>query len=220
MPLSIRGICGEPMPKARNGADRGVCVRPANHTGHHGGSNTCPHCGVLKTQDNSAPATWSIFGRRCTKCETQRLQVLEGREPRMYQMPGELFTFRCGCVVTLPMRKGESDRFSVWVGAYWKCRIQVSVTSSTTYARAGKHVPMDSTTPHSAVRKMMDEPCVLCGATLDWGALGSSATTPHLDHNHLTGRINGYACAVCNPLGLKKVNRQLRRLLEQYEQAA
>jgi hypothetical protein len=48
-------ICGKPVKPAKNGVDRGLCTRPAGHTGKHS-SMTCIECGIALTKKNAPPS--------------------------------------------------------------------------------------------------------------------------------------------------------------------
>ena len=74
-------------------------------------------------------------------------------------------------------------------------------TNSVNVAKRGNYKPIENT-PHSVIRELMNKDvCVLCGKKLTW-AFGLSKT-PHLHHDHETGKIIGFTHPVCNPFALQ-----------------
>jgi len=82
-------------------------------------------------------------------------------------------------------------------------------------------MPVDSNTSHALIWEMADKPCVHCGDSLDWTQLGIGKT-PHLDHDHETGEVNGFSHPSCKPLARKnrieKLEKQNRELEEELVQ--
>lgn len=57
-------LCGKPISKAKNGADRGACTKVKGHVGTHG-SETCSDCGQLLVLENARP---SVVKKGCGDC--------------------------------------------------------------------------------------------------------------------------------------------------------
>jgi hypothetical protein len=94
-------------------------------------------------------------------------------------------------------------------GRGWACRILVILIKSKNEAKKRGYKPINPNTPHNTIRQMMEEPCVHCGDPLNWAELGRGKT-PHLDHDHETGAVNGFSHHVCNPRALKNEIDKLR----------
>jgi hypothetical protein len=191
--------CGKPMPAASNGNDRGTCTRLPKHGGGHS-NRTCYACGAkLAPNEKSGD---------CNKCHNDRAKQRRNR-PMNYQHAGEHYIFRCGCSGILPVDKKESNKFASQGNKGWFCRVSKILGASQRDAKRGGYVPIDVNTPHATIRQMMEEPCVHCGEALDWTQLGRGKT-PHLDHDHETGEVNGFSHQTCNPRALKIVIEKLK----------
>jgi hypothetical protein len=131
-----------------------------------------------------------------------------------YQKPEKEHTFRtCGCVGILPTWKG-SNKFAKFNGAGFQCRAAYLVTHSRIVATKLGYAPIPSNTPHSVIRKLMDEPnCERCRQPLMW-ELGNHKT-PHLHHDHETGEIYGFTHPKCNPRALEDEIERLKKLLQE-----
>lgn len=198
--------CNKPIGLAKSGVDRGFCSSPAGHRGPHG-NKTCPHCGEKLTVDNSSPSVRRNSGR-CTKCSLDLQRKRLGQEPARYQVPGQKYTFPCGCSGILP-NTGESNMFAMQRSSgNHRCRVAHIINMSGQKARIGRHAPIPPNTPHSDIRELMlNLKCTMCGEVLDWTNLGLGKT-PHLDHSHSTGEILGFTHAKCNPHALEVRVRQ------------
>jgi len=202
------------MPQAKNGADRGICIKPKGHAQQHS-SGTCSSCGVSLTQDNATHSTVVKGSGFCRECFNDYVRQVRGSVLRPIQTPVAAHTFLCGCGGILPER-GQSNKFAIWHKHRFACRVAHILHASRIGAKRGNYAPIDPTTPHSVVRAMMEDPnCERCGQPLPW-QLGRG-TTPHLHHDHTTGEIFGFTHPVCNPRAmqieierLKAENRQLR----------
>lgn len=205
-------ICGEPMPRAKNGADRGSCTRPYGHGFNQHGSGTCTDCGVVLTTKNSKASVATKGSGKCRVCLTKWAQERRGMKPRNYQKPGSTHTFPCGCSGVLPERPEDANKFATratGTGAFG-CRAASIIYGSQASARRDGNKPIPLDTPHSVIRKLMNEPnCERCGEPLVWNfAPGKKA--PHLHHNHDTGEIYGFTHPVCNPRALEREIARLR----------
>lgn len=192
------------MPKAKNGADRGFCDSPKGHRSRHGNS-TCPECGkALKERHN------------CRDCARGRERERFGQSPKNIQHPGEWHKFPCGCEGYLPLDKNQGNKFVHAVKDNgWGCRITYILMSSRLNAKqSGGYAFIPSDTPHSVIRKMMEDPnCERCGQSLKWEF--GRGKTPHLHHDHDTGEIYGFTHSVCNPRAEAKEIDRLKKLLRQ-----
>lgn len=223
-------ICGELVRPAKNGASRGVCTRPKGHTGIHG-NETCTHCGVQLTPENSPPISRKVGEARrrrttCTKCDTANQRRLYKRKEFKPQIPGEFWTFPCGCSGILP-EIGKSNLFAHGHNVYkrkethrdfnYTCRVSQVVAGGNCEARSKGYKPIDPETPHHIIRAMMDEPlCWRCKRPLDWTNFGKGKT-PHLHHNHDTGEIYGFTHPHCNPLALEQEIDELKARIHELE---
>ena len=195
------------MPKANNGVDRGTCTRPLNHAGRCR-NDFCTGCGVACTSENTYQFVLARRTGQCIGCHLDResrKRRQAGRKLAKRQILGAAFTFdACGCTSILPLKR-ESNKFVVARASsphrerQFRCRIEIILRASRQGALHYGYVPIDPDTPHDVIRKLMEEPnCWRCNALLNWANLGR-AKTPHLHHNHSTGEIYGFTCAVCNP---------------------
>ncbi len=217
----LMSICGKPMPKARNGADRGICTRPHNHGPKGGchGNGTCFGCGIKLT---SLTSSFSVANRgqgECKVCKKERCRKDRGSQPLNVQNPGEFHAFPCGCSGVLPVE--GSNKFSM-AGTHrgkrqYVCRVSFIIKGSNDRAKKGRYQPIFQDTPHTVIRKLMEEPnCECCGETLSWKVL-ARGKTPHLHHDHKTGEIYGFAHPKCNPLAMEKEIERLKALLKAQE---
>ena len=178
--------------------------------------NPYPMCEICKkplTAEN-CPLSRLKRGRgRCTKCHREYQQKLYGFEPDQIQEPGKEHTFRCGCTGVLPDKRGESNKFANFSHGVWRCRISTILNASQAAARLGHFLPMDLNTPHHIIRVMMDTAiCELCKQPLIW-EFGKNKT-PHLHHNHTTGKIYGFAHFKCNTRALEIEVEFLREFIK------
>lgn len=120
-------------------------------------------------------------------------------------------SYRCGCSVILP-RRGKSDQFSIWSGHGFRCRIREILQRSTRHAERLGYKPINPDTPHTIIREMMQENCVLCGERLKWEF--GPGKTPHLHHDHDTGEAVGFTHNRCNPNALENRVKKLAIELE------
>ena len=197
-------LCGKPVPKSKNGTDRGLCTRPLKHMGAHT-SGLCIICGV-----NLIPAG------RCRECKNEYhrdlSRISRGSQPRNRQEPCAAHRFPCGCSGVLP-RHGERNMFAVSTGSVFICRILAILNMSQHAAKRGGHKPIPKPIPHAVIRKMMDDPnCERCGQPLVWEF--GMGKTPHLHHNHETGEPLGFTHPVCNPQAMENEIDRLKALLK------
>lgn len=207
-------LCGKPMSKAKNGANRGACTQNVLHTGQCG-SETCSLCGTNLDPQNT-PLTQKHKGRRsgaCRSCNSMRVRHANGYDPENYQQTGKLHTFSsCGCTGVLPAL-GCSNKFarnnSAVANANFGCRVSAILNASAASARKRGYRPIPLSISHAIIRKMMEEPnCERCGEPLKWEfGIGK---TPHLHHNHETGEPIGFTHPVCNPRAMENEIDRLR----------
>lgn len=190
--------------KTLDGAERGVCFRPFGHSGPCS-SDLCIACG-------SCVKIWSSRCRSCHNFLQTRRRRESGEQKMNFQSPGRHHVFPCGCQGVLPEKPGLSNLFALYITCGWGCRITRILSSSRHNARKHGYKPADSTTSHDVIIKMGDKPCVHCGEVFDWSECGPGKT-PHLDHDHETGKINGFSHAVCNPQAMKREIERLKRAL-------
>lgn len=205
-------LCGKPMPKAKTGADRGLCSHSLHHVGGHG-NGTCPHCGVILTADNTPPSRRNSKSRGpCRECNTKQMTKRRGGSPKNYQHPGEKHSFPCGCAGVLP-KTGQTNQFAARTPGKNRtdgmCRVSQILSASKSSARRLGYIAIPRDTPHSVIRKMMAEPnCERCGEPLKWEF--GVGKTPHLHHNHETGDPLGFTHPVCNPRAMENEIDRLR----------
>lgn len=205
-------LCGKPMSKAQSGAGRGFCTRRPLHGGKCG-NEACWRCGVLLSPENATP--YSLLKGKahwCRKCKVSYGQLKRreyGVKPMKHQRRGEPFTFACGCAGILPQKgsngfailkkKNGRDAFS--------CRVHAIISGSQRRARDGGYEPIPKNTPHAEIRQLMQEPnCVICRKPLLWE---SGTRSPHMHHDHFTGKIFGFSHLNCNYRISEKENRLL-----------
>jgi hypothetical protein len=188
-----------------SGLPRGRCTKPKGHErrGHNGAHNNdlCSNCGKL-------PQSYITLCRLCyNKRDTLRRRK-EGVQPMNTQTLGNFHKFRCGCEGVLPLKVGEHNKFVAPTNEHFICRISGIVTASESTAKEYKDKPINRDIPHSAIRLLMEEKnCELCGLPLTWEF--APGKTPHLHHNHATGKLFGFVHAKCNPHALEaEIERQ------------
>jgi len=189
---SYSDACGKAIKAAKSGTERGSCTRDVGHSGNHG-NETCPQCGVAST------CGW------CRKCYRNKYNMA----PKNWQTPGSFHCFPCGCSGILPQR-GESNKFAKdMFKKVARCRVGFILMLSQHHAKENGCAPIDSQTPHSVIRKLMEEEnCCRCHQPLVW-AFGNGKT-PHLHHNHESGGIYGFTHPRCNPRALEHEINDLR----------
>jgi hypothetical protein len=207
--------CRMRIPRARNGASRGLCIRPRQHSGPCG-NNTCPGCGVKKNENNSSPFLLKVKGN-CRKCHAEYQRSYHEIPFMNYQQPGIKHIFPCGCSGVLPNCLGDSNQFVVAGQRGWKCRVTYILASSLGGSRRGSYTPINPLTPHLAIREMMKQKnCILCGAPLNWKPL-EKERMPHLHHDHVTGEIFGFTHPHCNPRALEREIDRLKKIIKRYK---
>jgi hypothetical protein len=203
--------CRKPIGVAKNGTDRGLCNREAGHGKARHSNGTCPRCGVKLTTDNCSSLKTSIRlgwnSGTCKPCAAHRRLERLGVKARRLQAPGKWWVFPCGCAGFLPKDKC-SNKLACSSGERGGkrescvCRIRRILGQSVYTAKRGNYKPMDQNTPHSVIRELMNNNiCVLRGEKLTW--IFENGKTPHLHHDHETGKIIGFTHPVCNPLALQ-----------------
>lgn len=172
-------------------------------------------CTACKIELNLENANNSVLkrGGKCRSCCREYMRQRYNYLPDTRQIPGEVYIFPCGCTGILPSEPQQANLFVCRDPLGWKCRVSVILNASQQSARKRKYKPIDLNTPHSVIRKMMNESdCERCGEPLKW-ELGFNKT-PHLHHDHVTGKIYGFVHFRCNPRALEVEIDKLRRLLE------
>jgi hypothetical protein len=223
MAVRKRDVCGKPIKKARNGSARGACILPSRHTSRCV-NRTCRFCGIPTTRYNSLKSR----PYECKPCLNADRRFRRGSVEYVKQEAGKLHTFPfCRCVGILPKR-GKVNKFAVYqrTSGDFMCRVSNILSSSRGSAKKHKYVPIDANTPHSVIRKLMEEPnCVRCNQPLEW--VFGLGKTPHLHHDHETGEIYGFTHPVCNPRAMQQeISRQreeigfLRAQLQEVRRAA
>lgn len=135
-----------------------------------------------------------------------------------FQRPGKFHVFTsCGCSGILPKKKGQHNKFVRWNGSIgrqgtWVCRLTHIISGISDKARNRKYAPLDNSVTHPHIRKLMEDPnCVVCRKPLKW--VFKLGKTPHLHHDHYTGKVFGFAHANCNPRALEKEILRLKGLI-------
>jgi hypothetical protein len=198
-------LCGKPIKKAKNGADRGTCTYKKGHNGAPitCGNGTCYVCGVLLSEDNACLSVVAKRSGSCRGCWKRIMRLHGSHEPKNIQIPGAVHTFSCGCSEVLPEKRGQSNKFALWSTRGWACRVTRILDGSVQAARKYGHQPIDPTLSHSVIRKMMEEPnCERCQQPRSWDDLGAGQT-PHLHHDHKSGEIFGFTHPHCNPRAME-----------------
>ena len=168
----------------------------------------CPKCSLLLTPSTACPSVVKKGGF-CRKCHTIRSRVKYGCREQNRQHPGETHIFLCGCSGVLP-KEGRSNVFACWMNRSFICRVSKILASSRNDGRKRGYVSVDSNTPHSDIRKLMDRSnCERCRKVLSWDNL-MAGHTPHLHHSHVTGEIYGFTHPHCNPQAMEREIELLR----------
>ncbi|SRR5258708_39080747 len=175
------------------------------------------YCGVKLTTKSASLYTVKRSNGRCKACDLNYRRRLYGQKPKIFQVPGGQYTFPCGCSGLLPASSGQTNVFAVYQRNHgYSCRVSGILGGSVRRARVFGYMPVDPKTPHATVRLMMQKKdCVLCHRPLEW-ELGRGRT-PHLHHDHSTGRIIGFSHSRCNPLDLQRRVIQLELKVIQFE---
>jgi hypothetical protein len=127
--------------------------------------------------------------------------------------PGKMWWFSCGCSGILP-QKGESNALVVWRGngarrATWLCRVTQILVSGCAKGKERGYIAIKNNTPHALIRELMKaNMCWRCKKPMKW--IFKSGQTPHLHHNHDTGKIYGFTHPHCNPLALEHQIDEMR----------
>lgn len=112
------------------------------------------------------------------------------------QKPGKYHEFPCGCSGFLPRKRGESNMFAKSSQNHrtrsWICRI-LQILRSSKHAAWGKYRPIKAT-------------------HLVW--IFGRGSTPHLHHDHDTGKVFGFTHSICNPRALQKEIVRLKKHLD------
>lgn len=154
---------------------------------------------------------------RCRQCNTIAARRLTRAKKLNRQMPGGYHIFPCGCEGILP-EWGKDNAFARFQSNAFGCRVSRILQGSVNDARRRNYTPVDRSTPHAIIRKLMEKPeCERCGEPLVWEI--SPGKTPHLHHNHFTGEMYGFTHAHCNPAAMEKEINRLKRELEKSKNA-
>ena len=135
------------------------------------------------------------------------------------QKAGEFHKFPCGCEGVLPKNRGESNLLAksnknTVRTRSWVCRILQILRSSKRVAEEQGYKPIKAT--HGEIRELMkDNKCWLCKNELVW-ELGKGST-PHLHHDHESGKVYGFTHSRCNPRALQNEIIRLRKRLDNCE---
>lgn len=198
----------------------GSCDKLKNHAGGHS-NNRCTICGIVRTKRNTFLCRIVKRGSWCKKCTKDRRHKLHPEIRSInFQRLGKRHIFPCGCSVILPKEyKSNKDVVACTGGIknYFRCRI-TNVLGVTIRTSEVKNYAGPKLMSHIILRKMMNQPCVFCGEFLDWIILGRGKT-PCLDHDHESGKINGFAHPVCNSFGLRRVNKKLLSTIRALKEA-
>lgn len=134
---------------------------------------------------------------------------------------GQYHKFPCGCDGILPENFEEPNKFArikanklarIINKRHFGCRVSYILLQSQLDAKKGKYAPIPLDTPHSVIRKMMEEPnCERCNEPLDW--IFGRGKTPHLHHNHSTGEVYGFVHSHCNHHAVDKEIQRLKSLI-------
>jgi hypothetical protein len=215
--------CKKQIRPAVNGASRGFCAKQKGHKSLCGNS-TCVNCGIHLTKNNrNHNKNWLHICSDCFRIRyrkynrTQRDRL--GSKPQNCGTANTSHTFSCGCSGVLP-DIGKSNAFAVRASktkSQWSCRIAKVLAASQFAAARKNHVPINLKTPHHIIRDMMDNPCVHCREPINWKILGMGKT-PHLDHDHDTGEINGFSHSKCNPHAMRHEIERLKEEIKKLKQ--
>jgi hypothetical protein len=175
----------------------------------------CTRCGIPKplTEFHRDSRSRDCRQSECRSCSSVyhreyylRRTPNSHRYPR--QHPNQNHTFACGCAGILPARS-TANQFACWnTDGRFGCRITRILSSSANKAKERGHQPIPSDTPHSIIRALMLEPnCERCHQPLSWD-FGLNKT-PHLHHDHQTGKPLGFVHPRCNPQAMEdEIDRQ------------
>jgi hypothetical protein len=131
-------------------------------------------------------------GKGCSECGR-----IKTAKAITIQKLGEPFTFPCGCSGILPVR--GSNKFAIQKGRSFCCRVSSILSCGSRDAQYGGY--KFNCIPHSIIRRMMErQDCWRCREPLDW--VFGSGRTPHLHHDHETGKILGFTHPKCNSCSL------------------
>jgi hypothetical protein len=134
-----------------------------------------------------------------------------GYKPLNWQIGGQRHVFPCGCSGRLP-KEGRSNKFAIWLGYAWGCRVSAIIGSSVGGAKRLRYKSVNPETPHAVIRKLMEaKKCERCHKELLW--IIKRGITPHLHHSHLTGEIYGFVHMRCNWRALEQEIERLKQLL-------
>lgn len=210
-------LCGKPMPKAKNGVDRGVCTRIKGHAFGNHGNRTCTVCGDPLSSLNAKPSVADKGCGMCRVCNSQWHRARLGLIERNNQRLGAFHKFPCGCSGVLPEKREHANMFVVRASktGSFGCRVSSIIYGSQASAKRDGHLPIPKDTPHYVIRAMMSEPnCWLCDEAMCWAwAIPLGVRQPHLHHDHDTGEIHGFTHPVCNPRAMQREIERLKGLL-------
>jgi len=208
-------LCGFLMPKAKNGTNRRKCRRLKNHNGFHK-DGTCYGCAFILTVNNSSASVARRGTGMCRSCHLVYQRNMRRNMPQNRQVPGNTHLFPCDCTGTLPSERRKTNIFAVWGGRHWGCRASEIIRASRATAKKWLYKPINPSTSHSCIRKMMEERnCYFCLKPLKWEF--GVGKTPHLHHNHDTGEPYGFSHARCNMRAIEHEIARLRYRLSKYE---
>jgi hypothetical protein len=157
----------------------------------------CSGCDNQLTKKTAASNVIQRGYGYCRQCHLSRQRRFGNHKPLNLQIQKTEHVFPCGCMGVLPEQK-QSNIFAKWSSHGWSCRVSTILNSSRAVGIRYRHIPINSGTPHSIIRTMMDKPnCGRCGIPLKWEF--GKGKTPHLHHNHETGKIYGFTHPRCNP---------------------
>ena len=150
--------------------------------------------------------------RKCNAIKEMKTRRKQGIPPKNIQKQGAYHRFPCGCSGILPSARGISNKFAVWVNRAWRCRATGIIHASIYYANQKRYEPINVSndkTGHIIVReKMKSTICCVCNKRLRW--VFKSGITPHIEHNHDTGKIHGFAHSGCNSRVRHDTDRAMR----------
>jgi hypothetical protein len=173
--------------------------------------NRCWMCKHKFTKKNCPPCVLRQGSGLCRACARLRARRIYGHKPKNLQVPNTRHTFSCGCIGLLP-KKGRSNQFAYYTSPSWQCRVAKIIHTNIDNSRNCGYLSIDPNTPHSIIRKLMEDPnCERCGQPLKWEF--GYGKTPHLHHNHTTGEIYGFTHPRCNPNALEQEIERLREII-------
>lgn len=181
----------------------------------------CYTCKTPLTFENASPSRIKQGRGECRNCMKLWERKRNNRKPLNSQVPGGYHTFSsCGCQGYLPENRGKSNLFAHACGKNWNCRAGEILAGNSLHAKHRGYAP-PADTPHSVIRKLMEETiCERCGDPMKW-ELGNGKT-PHLHHDHATGEIYGFTHPHCNPLAMQRqlesFKKEIARLKQRLEE--